>query len=278
MPAGGEDAAVAFYEGLFGIPRVPKPANLAARGGCWFERGDLKVHLGVDAEFRAARKAHPALLVDDLAELTVRLAAAGVTLRDDEPLAGYDRVYVDDPFGNRIELLEPALNLSFRPLTVDDLQLLVEWFADPVVARWWDQSAELESVTAKYLPRIDGTGDATLMWIAEIDAEPAGLFQSYRHVDHGAHDGTVDLTDSLGIDYLLGGPHRGRGLGGRILRDFAAFAFAQHPDATVCVAVPALDNLASCAALERAGFERSHEFQPPDEPLAVVSVLPRPFA
>lgn len=107
MPPGREAEAVAFYEGLLGIPRHPKPAHLATRGGCWFEDGGLKIHLGVEKEFVAARKAHPALLVDDLAGLVARLRDAGVAVRDDEPLEGYERVYVDDPFGNRIELMEP---------------------------------------------------------------------------------------------------------------------------------------------------------------------------
>lgn len=107
MPPGEEDAATGFYEGLLGIPRVPKPPHLAARGGCWFERGGLKLHLGVEPDFRAARKAHPALLVSGLAALVERLRAAGVELVDDEPLEGYDRVYASDPFGNRLELLEP---------------------------------------------------------------------------------------------------------------------------------------------------------------------------
>ena len=66
MPAGREAEAVAFYEALLGIPHVPKPPHLAARGGCWFERGDLKVHLGVDKDFRPATKAHAAFIVDDL--------------------------------------------------------------------------------------------------------------------------------------------------------------------------------------------------------------------
>jgi catechol 2,3-dioxygenase-like lactoylglutathione lyase family enzyme len=107
MPAGGEAEAVAFYQGVLGIPQVPKPANLAKRGGCWFERAGLKIHLGVEQDFRPARKAHPALLVDDLAGLVDTLRAAGIEARTDGPLDGYDRVYVDDPFGNRIELLEP---------------------------------------------------------------------------------------------------------------------------------------------------------------------------
>ena len=107
MPPGEERRAVEFYSGLLGIPEVPKPPNLAKRGGCWFERGPLKVHLGVEQDFRPAKKAHPALRVRDLASLVTRLRGAGVDIVDDEPLEGYDRVYVSDPFGNRIELLEP---------------------------------------------------------------------------------------------------------------------------------------------------------------------------
>lgn len=107
MPRGGEDRAVAFYAGVLGMVQVGKPANLAIRGGCWFELPGLKLHLGVEDHFTPARKAHPALLVEDLRGFTKHLKAAGVEVRRDEPLEGYDRVYVDDPFGNRIELLEP---------------------------------------------------------------------------------------------------------------------------------------------------------------------------
>ncbi|MDQ6727897.1 MAG: VOC family protein [Actinomycetota bacterium] len=106
MPAGREDDAVAFYQGLLGLPQVPKPAPLATRGGCWFEKEDLRLHLGVDPDFRPARKAHPALLVRGLAGLADRLRAAGVPTVDGEQNGDERRVYVDDPFGNRVELLE----------------------------------------------------------------------------------------------------------------------------------------------------------------------------
>jgi len=107
MPAGREDEAREFYARLLGIPEIPKPEHLARRGGVWFESSQVKLHLGVEKEFRPARKAHPALRVRGLRRLVERLHAAGVKVVDDEPLAGYDRVYVDDPFGNRLELLEP---------------------------------------------------------------------------------------------------------------------------------------------------------------------------
>ena len=106
MPPGGEDAARAFYAGLLGVPEVPKPAALTQRGGVWFQDDGVKVHLGVEFDFRPARKAHPALLVRGLRELTHRLREAGVVIVEDDLLPGYDRIYVSDPFGNRLELME----------------------------------------------------------------------------------------------------------------------------------------------------------------------------
>jgi len=107
MPAGREAEARAFYSGLLGIPELPKPPALAARGGAWFERGPVKVHLGVDPDSRPARKAHAGLLVNGLEELIAELRRAGYAVTTDEPLEGYFRVYVNDPFGNRLELMEP---------------------------------------------------------------------------------------------------------------------------------------------------------------------------
>jgi hypothetical protein len=107
MPAGldAEARAQAFFEGLLGLPRVPKPPELAARGGCWFERGPVKVHLGVEVDFRPARKAHPALVVSDLDGLCRVLERSGHPTRRTEDVPGKPQWYVDDPFGNRIELL-----------------------------------------------------------------------------------------------------------------------------------------------------------------------------
>ena len=107
MPAGGEAEARAFYAGSLGVPEVPKPPILAARGGVWFESGALKIHLGVDPDFRPARKAHVALVVTGLDKLVETLRSAGHGIVDDELPDGHHRVYVHDPFGNRLELMEP---------------------------------------------------------------------------------------------------------------------------------------------------------------------------
>jgi catechol 2,3-dioxygenase-like lactoylglutathione lyase family enzyme len=116
MPAGREEDACAFYSSLLGLPEVRKPEDLAKRGGVWFESSEVKIHLGVDRDFRPAKKAHPAFLVKDLRLLVERLRAAGVAVVD-EPLPGHDRVYVRDPFGNRLELIEPR-PLGFRSATI----------------------------------------------------------------------------------------------------------------------------------------------------------------
>src|SRR3546814_15829084 len=106
MPPTGEPDAVRFYEGLLGIPQVSKPAHIATRGGCWFERGELKVHLGVDADFRPARKGHPACVIEGLGALLITLLAAGVRVVDAAPLECYDRASTAAPFGHRTSLME----------------------------------------------------------------------------------------------------------------------------------------------------------------------------
>jgi hypothetical protein len=97
------------FASVFGLVEEPKPANLERRGRVWFTVGSLRLHLGVDADFRPAKKAHPALLVSGLAEVADRCRRAGYPPVADEPLEGFSRVYVADPFGNRIELLEPIV-------------------------------------------------------------------------------------------------------------------------------------------------------------------------
>jgi catechol 2,3-dioxygenase-like lactoylglutathione lyase family enzyme len=107
MPAGEEEKARAFYGGILGLKETPKPPELAQRGGVWFQNEGVTLHLGVESDFRPARKAHPALVVDDLeAFLQICLANGIETDASQPPLDGYKRAHVFDPFGNRIELME----------------------------------------------------------------------------------------------------------------------------------------------------------------------------
>lgn len=107
MPTGREAEAREFYCRLLGVSEVRKPPALASRGGAWFANSRVKVHLGVDPEFRPARKAHPGLLVTGLEALVQRLREAGYEVMEDELLEGYHWAYANDAFGNRLELMEP---------------------------------------------------------------------------------------------------------------------------------------------------------------------------
>jgi catechol 2,3-dioxygenase-like lactoylglutathione lyase family enzyme len=104
-PAGGEDAARAFYGHALGIPEVAKPPVLAARGGCWFRGDGVEVHVGVEAGFAAAKKAHPAFVVDDIDALAARVEEAGFPVTWDDDFPGYRRFYSADGNGNRVEIL-----------------------------------------------------------------------------------------------------------------------------------------------------------------------------
>jgi catechol 2,3-dioxygenase-like lactoylglutathione lyase family enzyme len=107
MPAGEEEKARAFYIEVLGFTELLKPPELAKRGGAWFASGNVQLHLGVEADFRPARKAHPAFIVNDLDSLIANAQNGGYeTDTSQPPLDGYKRAHVFDPFGNRIELME----------------------------------------------------------------------------------------------------------------------------------------------------------------------------
>ena len=106
MPVGGEAEAEAFYRDVLGFAVLPKPEPLASRGGRWFASGNVHVHLGVEDDFRPARKAHPALVVEDFDDLIAKLDTSAATWRWNHELPGTRRLYVNDPFGNRIELID----------------------------------------------------------------------------------------------------------------------------------------------------------------------------
>lgn len=107
MPAGEEPAARAFFVDVLGMTEIDKPPVLAARGGAWFRAGAVELHLGVEDEFRPARKGHPGIQVTDLDDIVKRLSRAGQDAEWDDAFTGFRRVYAQDPFGNRLEFLQP---------------------------------------------------------------------------------------------------------------------------------------------------------------------------
>ena len=106
MPKGQEDKARSFYCDVLGLTEVAKPTELAKRGGAWFEDGNVKIHLGIDHDFRAARTAHPAFLVSSIDDFAARLKGNGCEVKIHTDLPGFRRFYTSDPFGNRLEFME----------------------------------------------------------------------------------------------------------------------------------------------------------------------------
>jgi GNAT superfamily N-acetyltransferase len=185
-PAGGEGAARAFYGDLLGLPELPKPECLRARGGVWFAVGDQQLHVGIEESFAPARKAHPALAVPragDLSALAAKLEAAGRAVTWDGP-----RFYVEDPFGNRLELLAPHAELRVRALRDDERA----WAAQVVSESWGETvvSGAREHRPA-LLPAL----------VAEADGERAGL-ATYLIEDD---DCELVTLDALAVGGGIGG-------------------------------------------------------------------------
>jgi GNAT superfamily N-acetyltransferase/catechol 2,3-dioxygenase-like lactoylglutathione lyase family enzyme len=140
MPEGGEAVAAAFYVGVLGFEAVEKPEALRANGGCWFRAGRAELHLGVEADFRPARKAHPALRIAGIDRFAARCEGARHPVEWDERYPGVRRFYVHDPFGNRLELMEsparpdaaghPAPDLAIRRISDDDREPLLALLRD----------------------------------------------------------------------------------------------------------------------------------------------------
>ncbi|WP_217242432.1 VOC family protein [Streptomyces sp. AC555_RSS877] len=107
-PPGSEERLRAYYVDVLGMTEIPKPSVLAARGGCWFQAGGVQLHLGIETDFRPAKKAHPGLRVTDIGAFAVRLETRGATVIWDDDLPGHRRFHAEDPVGNRLEFLEPV--------------------------------------------------------------------------------------------------------------------------------------------------------------------------
>jgi len=105
IPPGADAAARAFYGGVLGLAEIPKPAPLNASGGMWFLTGATQLHIGSQPDFVPAKKAHPAFIIDDFAGYCDLLRARQVEVREEAPVAGRRRAGIEDPFGNRIELI-----------------------------------------------------------------------------------------------------------------------------------------------------------------------------
>lgn len=144
--------------------------------------------------------------------------------------------------------------ITFVPLTRDDFALLASWLRKPHVREWWRDEPTDEYVEQQYGPVVDRS-DSAMAFVIHLDGTPVGLIQCYRHSDEPDWDRAVGVPDAAGIDYLIGAPEQcGRGVGTAMIAAFSGLVFERYPDVGSVVAVPQQDNLASCRALEKAGF------------------------
>jgi RimJ/RimL family protein N-acetyltransferase/catechol 2,3-dioxygenase-like lactoylglutathione lyase family enzyme len=255
MPAGGEDEARRFFGGALGMEEVPKPPELATRGGVWFRRGDVELHLGVEEAFSPATKAHPGILVDDLDGLADALRAAGHDVTPDTRLPGYRRFYARDCFGNRLEFLTrvhdpvPTLTtdrLTLRAFRPDDVGDVEDYASDEEVARfvptvpWPYTRADAEAFV-----RGPGSSDPTVRPMFAIEYEGRVIGGCSLGID--AHASTAELG------YALGRRWRGRGLATEAARALVAHGFGHH-DLAVIWARADVRNVASHRVLEKIGM------------------------
>lgn len=151
-------------------------------------------------------------------------------------------------------------SITCRPLRRTDFPLFRDWLAAPHVRTWWpDEPLTVEGIEQSYGPCVDGT-DPTRMFLVELDGEPVGMFQCYRHADNPDWDRAIGIPGAVGIDYLIGELDRcGKGLGTAAMAMFTSQVFELYPDVDTIVAAPQRANRASCRILEKTGFQLRYE-------------------
>ncbi len=132
IPQGHTDTAIGFYGRILGMTQMEKPHSLSERGGIWFKLGELELHIAEDPAFGPADRAHPGIVVDDLPGLTERLQEAGFMVEPDGLFPGHRRCSVRDPFGNRLEFLEPVVDPTTARLEVLDRRRVSWWSREAV--------------------------------------------------------------------------------------------------------------------------------------------------
>jgi ubiquinone/menaquinone biosynthesis C-methylase UbiE/extradiol dioxygenase family protein len=225
IPVGGEDQVRAFYCDALGLTETPKPATLVARGGLWLRCGAQGVHFGVETPFTPQRKGHPALVVDDLAALRQRLNVAGIAILEDTPIPGVERLFVFDPFGNRLEfvaLLAAASEASIenagaeeikervraafgaaaesyvtseRHRSGDDLAILVDWAQPVPTDRALDISTGGGHTALAIAPRVHS--------VAVTDLTPRMLATARTFLtEQGVANATYVIADAERLPFL----------------------------------------------------------------------------
>lgn len=254
IPVGGEDRARAFWGGTLGMIELVKPPVLAARGGCWFRTGRVEVHLGVQDPFESATKAHPGILVNSLDAVVGALARHGHEPRRDDAFPGFDRCYVADPFGNRLEFLQrvgPDLQIRF-PDPRDEAAIRAA--QHEIAADGFDFAFDLTGDFAGWCEQTSARADGRDLrdgWVrsawqvALLDGDVVGRVSTRFEM--------TEVLRTVGghIGFMVRPAYRGRGIAGVLLRHGLDLLAAEGIDQALLTCDDG--NRASAAVIERAG-------------------------
>ncbi|KMY51583.1 VOC family protein [Peribacillus loiseleuriae] len=108
-PPGSEEVARKFFVGILGFEEIEQPEPMKIRGGVWFGFGNYHLHIGIEEPFSPAKKAHPAFEVKNIEALKIHLAENNISFIVDTDYPGVNRIYIEDPWGNRVEILEKCM-------------------------------------------------------------------------------------------------------------------------------------------------------------------------
>lgn len=151
--------------------------------------------------------------------------------------------------------------VTLRDLNRTDFSHLFDWLAAPHIVRWWGEAPDMEALIAKYSPRL-APDTTTKVYIIEAGGQPVGLIQCYRHADHPDYDSEVGIESAAGIDYFVGEAGcTGKGIGTKAIKKVARLALELYPEINTVLSIPQKENVASCRALEKAGFRLIEERQ-----------------
>lgn len=196
-PKGSEQEARNFFSGMLGLKELEKPADLKKKGGVWFQLGSCQLHIGIEEPFSPAEKAHPALEVENLKVVKQHLSDHQVNFQVDNNLPGANRIYLDDPFGNRMELLEWTIDesshdserlkekkentpndLVIRPAVQEDVPLLYS-LMNAYITDFYQQKEPEEKELKELIRHLLSNPAAGLQFVAEANGKLVGFATLY---------------------------------------------------------------------------------------------------
>jgi aminoglycoside 6'-N-acetyltransferase len=155
--------------------------------------------------------------------------------------------------------------IEFEPLTEAELGLLREWLGREHVRRWWREPIEQEVEERRAAIAAGGPSE---YYLIVLDGSPVGMIQSYLASDYPDWEAVVQVGPGVaGVDLLIGEEDLiGRGLGPRVLAEFARRIVFADPEVHALVATVEEANRRSWRAFEKSGFRHVRDVEEDGHP------------